>query len=60
MDPVQLWDTTMNPEKRDLLQVSVEDAEAASAAFEELMGDQVERRKNFIERNAGSVRNLDI
>ena len=60
MDPVQLWETTMNPEKRDLLQVSVEDAESASKAFEELMGDQVERRKEFIERNAGSVRNLDI
>ena len=60
MDPIQLWETTMNPAKRDLLQVSVDDAEAASQAFEELMGDQVERRKDFIERNAGSVRNLDI
>ena len=60
MDPVQLWDTTMNPEKRDLLQVSVEDAVAASVAFEELMGDQVEKRKAFIERKAGTVKNLDI
>ena len=60
MDPVQLWDTTMNPAKRDLLQVSVDDAEAANIAFIELMGDQVERRKDFIERKAGTVRNLDI
>ncbi|MCR5813753.1 MAG: DNA topoisomerase (ATP-hydrolyzing) subunit B [Desulfovibrio sp.] len=60
MDPIQLWDTTMNPEKRDLLQVSVEDAVAASLAFEELMGDQVEKRKTFIERKAGTVKNLDI
>ena len=60
MDPIQLWETTMNPMKRDLLQVSVEDAAAASQAFEELMGDQVEKRKNFIERKAGTVRNLDI
>ena len=50
----------MNPEKRDLLQVSVEDAVAASVAFEELMGDQVEKRKAFIERKAGTVKNLDI
>ena len=60
MDPIQLWETTMNPEKRDLLQVSVEDAASASSAFEELMGDQVEKRKLFIERKAGSVKNLDI
>ena len=60
MDPIQLWDTTMNPAKRDLLQVSVEDAEAASLAFEELMGDQVEKRKLFIEKKAGTVKNLDI
>ncbi|MBQ7617881.1 MAG: DNA gyrase subunit B, partial [Desulfovibrio sp.] len=60
MDPIQLWETTMNPAKRDLLQVSVEDAVAASTAFEELMGDQVEKRKQFIERKAGTVKNLDI
>ncbi|MCR4666300.1 MAG: DNA topoisomerase (ATP-hydrolyzing) subunit B [Desulfovibrio sp.] len=60
MDPIQLWETTMNPEKRDLLQVSVEDAVSASLAFEELMGDQVEKRKIFIERKAGTVKNLDI
>ena len=60
MDPIQLWDTTMNPAKRDLLQVSVDDAVSASLAFEELMGDQVEKRKLFIERKAGTVKNLDI
>ena len=60
MNPEQLWVTTMNPENRVLLQVSVEDANEASDAFEELMGDWVEPCCEFIERNALSVQDLDI
>ena len=60
MNPEQLWVTTMNPENRVLLQVSVEDANEASDAFEELMGDRVGPRREFIERNALSVQDLDI
>ena len=60
MNPEQLWVTTMNPENRILLQVSIEDAEEASDAFEELMGERVEARREFIERNALNVHNLDI
>jgi DNA gyrase subunit B len=60
MNAETLWDTTMNPESRMLLQVRIDDAVQAEEMFSVLMGDQVEPRREFIDRNALNVRNLDI
>ena len=60
MNPDQLWETTMTPENRVLLQVTIEDAEVASEAFTLFMGDEVEPRRNYIETHAKDVKHLDV
>lgn len=60
MDPLQLWETTMDPERRTIVKISMEDAMKADETFSILMGDNVEPRRKFIEKNAKFVQNLDI
>jgi len=60
MNPQQLWETTMNPENRILIQVTLEDAKRADELFSILMGEDVESRRNFIMAHSKEVKNLDI
>ena len=60
MNPGQLWETTMDPERRTLMQVTVESASMATETFQNLMGADVEARRSFIEKNAKFVVNLDV
>ena len=60
MNPEQLWETTMNPKTRIMIKVTMEDAMKADAIFNVLMGEEIAPRREFIEKNAKSVRNLDV
>ena len=60
MNPEQLWETTMSPENRNLLQIKIEDAQSASDTFNLFMGDEVEPRREYIQNHAKDVKNLDI
>jgi DNA gyrase subunit B len=60
MNPDQLWDTTMDPEKRKMLKVTIDDAEEADKLFRILMGEDVASRKHFILTNAKNVKELDV
>ena len=60
MNPEQLWETTMNPKTRIMIKVTLEDAMKADAIFNVLMGEEIAPRREFIEKNAKSVRNLDL